>query len=116
MAFSDNHILAHHAGAEAVHTIRSFGTDAELLVNATNPTGLLTSHLLADVKREGAVTSWSHKDHLASSRRVSFMGATPAGIHDYGPFGQPLTADGSTVIDGKAYINERFDPETGLQY
>ena len=68
------------------------------------------------MKREGAVTSWAHKDHLASSRRVSFMGATPASIHDYGPFGQPLTADGSTVLNGKAYINERFDPETGLQY
>ena len=86
------------------------GTDAELLVNAANPTGLLTSHLHADVKREGAVTSWSHKDHLASSRRVSFMGAAPASIHDYGPFGQPLTVNGSTVINGKAYINERFDP------
>ena len=92
------------------------GNDAELLVNAVNPTGLLTSHLHADVKREGAVTSWSHKDHLASSRRVSFMGATPASIHDYGAFGQPLAADGSTVINGKGYINERFDPETGLQY
>ena len=92
------------------------GTDAELLVNAANPSGLLTSHLHADVKREGAVTSWSHKDHLASSRRVSFMGATPASIHDYGPFGTPLAVDGSTVINGKAYINERFDPETGLQY
>ena len=68
------------------------------------------------MKREGAVTSWSHKDHLASGRRVSFMGAMPASIHDYGAFGQPLAADGSTVLNGKAYINERFDPETGLQY
>lgn len=44
------------------------------------------------------------------------MGAAPASIHDYGAFGTPLAVDGSTVINGKAYINERFDPETGLQY
>jgi RHS repeat-associated protein len=36
--------------------------------------------------------------------------------HDYGPFGNPLTSNGSTVLNGKAYINERFDAETGLQY
>jgi hypothetical protein len=29
--------------------------------------------------------------------------------HDYGPFGNPLTSNGSTVLNGKAYINERFD-------
>jgi RHS repeat-associated protein len=36
--------------------------------------------------------------------------------HDYGPYGTPLTTNGSTILQGKAYINERFDPETGLQY
>jgi RHS repeat-associated protein len=35
---------------------------------------------------------------------------------DYGPFGQPLTSNGSVALQGKGYINERFDPETGLQY
>jgi RHS repeat-associated protein len=35
---------------------------------------------------------------------------------DYGPFGQPLTSNGSVPLQGKGYINERFDPETGLQY
>jgi RHS repeat-associated protein len=28
----------------------------------------------------------------------------------------PLTSNGSSALNGKAYINERFDPETGLQY
>ena len=93
------------------------GNDAELLVNAANPTGLLTSNLHPDVKREALITSWAHKDHLASNRLVSFMaGGQPTSRHDYGPFGNPLTSNGSTVLNGKAYINERFDAETGLQY
>ena len=93
------------------------GNDAELLVNAANPTGLLTSNLHPDVKREGLITSWAHKDHLASNRLVSFMaGGQATSRHDYGPFGNPLTSNGSTILNGKAYINERFDAETGLQY
>ena len=78
--------------------------------------GVLTSYIHPDVKREGAITSWAHKDHLASNRRVSFMGTTATTTHDYGPYGEPLATNGSTVLSGKAYINERFDPETGLQY
>ncbi|MCB1377493.1 MAG: VCBS repeat-containing protein [Alphaproteobacteria bacterium] len=99
-------------------TTRYLGGEAEVLFDANigNDPGLLTSWLHPEVKREGAVTSWAHKDHLASTRRVSVMGAAPASIHDYGPYGQPLAANGSTVLSGKAYISERFDPETGLQY
>ena len=70
-----------------------------------------------DVRREGLITSWAHKDHLASNRLVSFMtGGQATSRHDYGPFGNPLTSNGSTILNGKAYINERFDAETGLQY
>jgi RHS repeat-associated protein len=97
-------------------TTRYFAGD-ELLADAANPQGLLTSHLHADVKRVGAVTSWGIKDHLASNRMTSFMAGGPAtSRHDYGPFGQPLISNGSTILNGKAYINERFDAETGLQY
>ena len=39
----------------------------------------------------------------------------PTSRHDYGPYGNPLTSNGSTILNGKAYINERFDAETGLQ-
>ena len=99
------------------NTTSFLGNDTELLVNAANPTGLLTSTLHPDVKREGFITSWAHKDHLASNRLVSFMaGGQATTRHDYGPFGNPLTSNGSTVLNGKAYINERFDAETGLQY
>lgn len=59
--------------------------------------------------------------HLASNRLSWQHGdATPA-RHDYGPYGRPLAVNGSTIIGagqggGRGYINERFDPETGLQY
>jgi RHS repeat-associated protein len=36
--------------------------------------------------------------------------------HNYGPYGQPLTSNGSTILNGKSYINERYDAETVLQY
>jgi RHS repeat-associated protein len=82
-----------------------------------NPRGLLTSYLNADVKREGAITSWGLKDHLASNRMLTYMaGGQATSRHDYGPYGNPLTSNGSTILQGKAYINERFDAETGLQY
>ena len=99
------------------NTTSFLGNDTELLVNSANPTGLLTSILHPDVKREGLITSWADKDHLASNRLMTFMtGGQATSRHDYGPFGQPLISNGSTVLNGKAYINERFDAETGLQY
>ena len=49
------------------------GNDAEFLVNTANPTGLLTSNLHPDVKREGLIASWAVKDHLASNRLMTFM-------------------------------------------
>jgi RHS repeat-associated protein len=36
--------------------------------------------------------------------------------HDYSAYGRPLTTNGSTAINGRAYINERYDAESGLQY
>ena len=92
------------------------GSDAEVLVNTANLSGLLTSYLHPDVKREGGVVSWLHKDHLASARLSSFMGSAPVQRHDYGPYGKPVASAASTVLNGKAYINERYDAETGLQY
>jgi RHS repeat-associated protein len=101
-------------GASATHYL---GAESELLVNPASPAGLLTHILHPDVKREGLVTSWGVKDHLASNRLVTYMaGGTPASAHDYGPYGSPLTSNGSTVLNGKAWLNERYDAETGLQY
>jgi RHS repeat-associated protein len=95
--------------------------EAQLLKNTANPSGLLTSDIDMDVKREGAITAFGHKDQLASNRLVSYMASGQAtSRHDYGPYGQPLTSNGSSVAGnpggGRGYINERHDAETGLMY
>jgi RHS repeat-associated protein len=91
--------------------------EAELLKNIANPSGLLTSDIDGDVTREGAITAFGHKDQLASNRIVSYMpGGQSTKRHDYGPYGQPLTSNGSSILTGRGYINERYDAETGLQY
>jgi RHS repeat-associated protein len=97
-------------------TTRYFAGE-DLLVDTANPTGLLSSYLGVDVKRVGLVTSWAHKDSLSSNRVMSFMtGGQATSKHDFGPFGQPLTSNGSVVLNAKGYINQRYDAETGLQY
>ncbi len=98
-------------------TTHFLGNDAELLVDTANPSGLLTSYLHPDVKREGALTSWLIKDHLASNRLVTYMAGGPATTrHDYSAYGKPVSGSGSSILPGRAYINERYDAETGLQY
>ncbi len=94
------------------------GGDHELTVNPANPSGLWNTNIHGDVKRVGALTSFQSHDGLGSIR-VSFAPEGQAGpnlSHDYAPFGMPITALGLTVPQGKGYIDERFDPETGLQY
>ena len=94
------------------------GGDHELLVDPANPSGLWSANIHGDVKRVGAFTSFQSHDGLGSIR-VSFapVGQAVANqSHDYAPFGMPITALGLTVPQGKGYIDERFDPETGLQY
>ena len=88
------------------------GNDAEWRVDNTTPNGLLTAYLHPDVKREGNATTWLHKDHLSSNRLESRVTGNTPELHAYGPFGEPLGA----AIRGCAYINERYDTETGLQY
>jgi RHS repeat-associated protein len=91
------------------------GADAEIAVDSANTAGLLTSYLHPDIRREGRATDVMVKDHLASNHLVLRVGSGTTRA-DYGPFGQPLTSNGSVALQGKVYINERFDPETGLQY
>jgi RHS repeat-associated protein len=92
-----------------------FGTDSEVLYGQASPEGIVTSTLHPDIRREGNATDVMVKDHLASNRLVLRVGAGTMRA-DYGPFGQPLTSNGSVPLQGKGYLNERFDPETGLQY
>ena len=88
------------------------GGDSELEVSPAYPGGRWTSYVSADVMRDGGSTVWLHKDHLSSNRAKSFMGATAAQSFNYRAYGKPVAA----ALEGKAYINERYDAETGLQY
>jgi RHS repeat-associated protein len=100
-----------------------FGGESELLVNAAYQSGLLTSYIHPDVKREGTATDFMIKDHLASNRLTMRMGSPTPTRLDYGPFGMPQAAAGAGATlpaigqpQTRGYINQRFDPETGLQY
>ena len=101
----------HFLGAKHVY----LGPETEVLFGQASVAGVVTSYLHADVRREGSATDVMVKDHLASNRLVLRVGAGTMRA-DYGPFGQPLTSNGSVPLQGKGYINERYDPETGLQY
>jgi RHS repeat-associated protein len=101
-----------------------FGGD-DLLVSASNLSGLLTSTIHPDIRREvdlslpqpnyGAI-DFAFKDQKASNRLTLRYYPASTTKSDYGPYGQPLTSNGSTPLNGRAYINERYDTETNLEY
>jgi RHS repeat-associated protein len=95
---------------------RHFYGGEELLVDLANPAGLATSWISSAVKREGVMTDFMLSDHKGSVRQTKRFSLTATSLSDYSAYGQPLTTNGSIALNGKGYINERFDPETGLQY
>lgn len=65
----------------------------------------------------GAVTEFLIKDHLASNRVVTRLGDPTPDSFNFGPYGQPFgVADRQGNGGAKSYINQHYDPETGLQY
>jgi RHS repeat-associated protein len=82
------------------------------------PAGLLTTYIHPDVRQVGSAYTYLVKDQRGSNRlSVPQATALPSSLFDYGPYGAPLTVAGlSAPINGKGYIDERFDAETGLQY
>jgi RHS repeat-associated protein len=101
-------------------TTHYLGGDTDVRI-VPNQTPLITSYLHPDIRREGALTDILIKDHLASNRATLRFGSALPGKHSYSPYGNPLTTNGSSIDNAttggaKAYINERFDPETGLSY
>jgi RHS repeat-associated protein len=86
-------------------TTRYLGQDGDIR------DGVLTSYLHPDVKREASATDFLVKDHLNSNRLILRHGG-PTSALAYAPYGNPK----NQTLALKAYINERFDPETGLQY
>ena len=103
------------AGAGA--TTQYLGGDAELTVDAAHPFGLLTVYIHPDVQHTGGAYTYLIKDQRGSNRlSVSQATALPSQLFDYSPFVQPLSSNGTIILNTKGYINERFDAETGLQY
>ena len=98
-----------------------FNSDGEIRFDAANPSGVLTSYLHGDVKRVKPATGLGNtdfltRDHLSSVRHATRHGTTQD-VSDYGPYGLPTNTTGPiTGTSARGYINEVFDPETGLQY
>jgi RHS repeat-associated protein len=110
-------------GPDGSRSLKVFGTSTrhffggeELLVDTVYPAGQLSSYITGSIRREGAATDFMLKDHKASNRLTLRFDPASTTRHDYSAFGQPLTSNSSVVINGRGYINERFDSETGLQY
>ena len=76
------------------------GADSEVLFGQAAPQPVVTSWLHPDIKREGQATDVMVKDHLASNRLALRVGAGTI-RSDYGPYGQPLTSNGSVPLQDK---------------
>jgi hypothetical protein len=78
------------------------GSEAELLVNGSYPTGLLTSYLHPDVKREGLATDFMLKDNHASNSVITRMGGATSKM-DYGAYLSSFRvhSDGCQQLPGK---------------
>ena len=88
------------------------GGDLELAVSSSIPAGEWAQYLHADVQRRNTTLSYLHKDHLATNRiNTTSAGALVQRIL-YTPYGKPSVSP----LHSKAYINERYDTETGLSY
>ncbi len=79
--------------------------------------GVWTKYLNPDAKRVGptpgsSVTSWMHADHLASIRLITGSAGQQLERANYRPYGQQFPG----LSQSKGWINQKFDPETGLQY
>jgi RHS repeat-associated protein len=88
------------------------GGDLELALTTAVPAGTWSQYVHADVLRDGANLRWLHKDHLASNRLSTDQSGASTSRTAFGPYGQPL----SVPLQSKSYINEKYDPESGLMY
>jgi RHS repeat-associated protein len=84
----------------------------------------LTSTIAADIRREVLLnqspqqfgtTDFAFKDQKSSTRLTLRMSPASTTQSDYGPFGQPLTSNGSSILNGRGYINQRYDAEANAQ-
>jgi RHS repeat-associated protein len=88
------------------------GSDVEIETGATGTTSF-THYLHADVQRVAGALRWLHKDHLSSNRLITNATGSVLQRLAYSPYGKPTV---QAPAASKAYINERYDHETGLSY
>ncbi len=97
--------------------ISASGTTLYLGADVELANGVWTKYLHADVKVVGtggaAVTSWLHRDHLASIRKITNASGAVAEGTAYKPYGRQT---GAELTQSKTFIGEKWDPETGLMY
>jgi RHS repeat-associated protein len=78
--------------------------------------GTQIKYLPGDARRSGlSTTTWLHRDHLSSVRAETDTTGAVAFRANYRPYGEQLVSV-SGVAESKAFIGERLDAETGLQY
>jgi RHS repeat-associated protein len=88
------------------------GGDVEL-ETATTGTQSFSHYLHADVMRKAGALRYLHKDHLSSNRLITSSTGAIVQRLAYSAYGKPSV---NAPAAAKAYINERYDAETGLQY
>jgi RHS repeat-associated protein len=116
------HAVTHGVIVERVKKVTAFATtwyisgEGELKVDAVNPAGRLTSWLTGDVKREADLAGGNPVyDYVVRDQQGSVRVSGQASqTTDYAAFGMPQGP--AAALNGKSYIGERYDPETGLQY
>ncbi|MEZ5923856.1 MAG: RHS repeat-associated core domain-containing protein [Hyphomicrobiaceae bacterium] len=59
------------------------------------------------------MTSWLHRHHLASVRKITTASGAVAEATAYKPYGKQT---GAELAQSKTFIGEKWDPETGLMY
>ena len=78
--------------------------------------GVVTLDLAGSVRRVGTSLEFLHKDYQGSLRKVTTMNSGAIVTRNYLAYGMPTTLGGAAIPQGRGYIGERYDAETGLQY
>jgi len=88
--------------------IRNYGTQNEVVAFYPHE----------DFRVVDGITSYLHRDHLASVRFITNDTGEEARLTSYTPYGVPTETNFTAQVaeDTEGFIGERYDEETGLQY
>ncbi len=88
--------------------VRNYGTGNEVIAFYPHE----------DFRVVDGITSFLHRDHLASVRFITHTNGEAARLTSYTPYGVPTETNYASQVadDTEGFIGERYDEETGLQY